>query len=159
VAEASRNLACTGARPLALVNCLNFGNPENPTVMWQVSEAVDGMAEACRALALPVVGGNVSLYNATGGADILPTPTVMVVGLIDDLEQRIPGLALPADGLDLVLLGTDDGAAVMAAAARRGVVARRLGHSGGGHLDFGVVNVGLDAAGAAWRSTLPGLMR
>src|SRR5439155_8422726 len=77
VAEACRNLACVGARPLALVNCLNFGNPERPTVMWQFSEAVDGLADACRALGLPVVGGNVSLYNATGDVDILPTPTVM----------------------------------------------------------------------------------
>ena len=66
VAEALLNLACVGARPLALVNCLNFGNPEHPEVMWQLSEAIDGMAEACRAFGIPVVGGNVSLYNEAG---------------------------------------------------------------------------------------------
>ena len=74
VAEAVLNLACVGARPLAVVNCLNFGNPEHPEVMWQLSEAIDGMAEACRALGVPVVGGNVSLYNESRGRDIDPTP-------------------------------------------------------------------------------------
>ena len=74
VAESVLNLACVGARPLALVNCLNFGNPEHPEVMWELSEAIDGMAEACRAFDLPVVGGNVSLYNETRGRDIDPTP-------------------------------------------------------------------------------------
>ena len=74
VAEACLNVACAGARPVALVNCLNFGNPEHPEVMWQLSEAIDGMAEACRALDLPVIGGNVSLYNESRGADIDPTP-------------------------------------------------------------------------------------
>ena len=78
VAEAVANLACAGARPLALVNCLNFGNPEHPPTMWQLSEAIDGMAEACRALSLPVVGGNVSLYNESRGRDIDPTPIVAV---------------------------------------------------------------------------------
>ena len=76
VAEAALNLACVGARPLALVDNLNFGNPEHPEVMWQLSEAIDGMAEACLALDLPVVGGNVSLYNESGGRDIDPTPVV-----------------------------------------------------------------------------------
>ncbi|HLX89149.1 MAG TPA: phosphoribosylformylglycinamidine synthase subunit PurL, partial [Acidimicrobiales bacterium] len=74
VAESALNVACAGARPVALVNCLNFGNPEHPEVMWQLSEAVDGMSEACRALAIPVIGGNVSLYNESAGADIDPTP-------------------------------------------------------------------------------------
>ena len=72
--EAARNLACVGAVPKALVNCLNFGNPEHPEVMWQFSEVVDGMSEACRALGIPVVGGNVSFYNESRGADIDPTP-------------------------------------------------------------------------------------
>src|SRR5207302_474381 len=81
VAEAALNVACAGARPVALVNCLNFGNPEHPEVMWQLSESVDGMAEACRALGIPVVGGNVSLYNESRGRDIDPTP---VVGLVTD---------------------------------------------------------------------------
>ncbi|EQD53202.1 phosphoribosylformylglycinamidine synthase II, partial [mine drainage metagenome] len=79
VAESVLNVACTGARPIALVNCLNFGNPEHPEVMWQLSEAIDGMTEACTALGLPVVGGNVSLYNSSEGTDIDPTPVVAVV--------------------------------------------------------------------------------
>ena len=80
VAEAVMNLACVGARPLGLVNCLNFGNPEHPEVMWQLSESIDGMGEACRAFGIPVVGGNVSLYNESGGRDIDPTPVVGLVG-------------------------------------------------------------------------------
>lgn len=104
VAEAVANLACVGARPLALVNCLNFGNPEHPEVMWQLSEAIDGMAEACRALSLPVVGGNVSLYNESRGRDIDPTPVVAAVGLIDDLGTPPPGVGL-ADGAKLLLIG------------------------------------------------------
>ena len=86
VAEAVLNLSCVGAEPKALVNCLNFGNPENPTVMWQLSEAVDGMAEACIELDLPVVGGNVSLYNESQGVNIDPTPIVGVIGVINKLE-------------------------------------------------------------------------
>jgi len=108
VLEAARNVACTGARSLALVNCLNFGNPEHPEVMWQFAEVVDGMAEACRALDLPVIGGNVSFYNESGGADIQPTPVVGVVGLIDRLEDRLPPAAL-APGRRIVVLG-DTGA-------------------------------------------------
>jgi phosphoribosylformylglycinamidine synthase len=106
VAEAVANLATVGARPLALVNCLNFGNPEHPEVMWQLSEAIDGMAEACRALHLPVVGGNVSLYNESRGRDIDPTPVVAVVGLVDDLAAPPPGARLVA-GTQLVLLGPE----------------------------------------------------
>jgi len=105
VLEAARNVATAGARPLALVNCLNFGNPEHPTVMWQFSEAVDGMAEACTALGLPVIGGNVSFYNESRGADIDPTPVVGVIGLIDDLDA-VPPTARAASGERLVLLGT-----------------------------------------------------
>ncbi len=78
--------------PVALVNCLNFGNPEHPEVMWQLSEAIDGMAEACRALAVPVIGGNVSLYNESRGADIDPTPVVGTLGLVDRLDRRPPGV-------------------------------------------------------------------
>ncbi|MGI8683908.1 MAG: AIR synthase-related protein, partial [Acidimicrobiales bacterium] len=105
VAESALNVACAGARPAAVVNCLNFGNPEHPEVMWQLSEAIDGMAEACLALGLPVVGGNVSLYNESRGRDIDPTPVVGVVGLIDHLHRRPPGVAL-VDGGVLLLLGT-----------------------------------------------------
>jgi len=104
VAESALNVACAGGRPVALVNCLNFGNPEHPEVMWQLSESVDGMAEACRALEIPVIGGNVSLYNASGGNDIEPTPVVAVLGVIDDLERRPPGMGF-ASGSSLVLVG------------------------------------------------------
>ena len=105
VAESALNVACVGARPAAVVNCLNFGNPEHPEVMWQLSEAIDGMAEACLALSLPVVGGNVSLYNESRGRDIDPTPVVGVVGLIDHLDRRPPGVRL-VEGGQLLLLGT-----------------------------------------------------
>ena len=97
-------MACTGARPMALVNCLNFGNPEHPEVMWQFAAVVDGISEACRALDLPVIGGNVSFYNESDGADIHPTPVVGVVGLIDRLEERLPPAAL-APGRGIVVLG------------------------------------------------------
>ncbi|HVB05725.1 MAG TPA: phosphoribosylformylglycinamidine synthase subunit PurL [Acidimicrobiales bacterium] len=92
VAESALNVALVGATPLALVNCLNFGNPEHPSVMWQLSEAIDGMAEACLALSIPVVGGNVSLYNESDGADIDPTPVVTVVGLLERLAARPPAI-------------------------------------------------------------------
>jgi len=107
VAESALNVACAGARPAALVNCLNFGNPEHPEVMWQLSESVDGMAEACLALKIPVIGGNVSLYNASAGTDIDPTPVVAVLGVIDRLERRPPGMA-NVSGSTLVLLGDTD---------------------------------------------------
>ena len=97
VVEAARNLACVGAVPKALVNCLNFGNPEHPEVMWQFSEVVDGMSDACRALGIPVVGGNVSFYNESRGRDIDPTPVVGVVGLIDELTS-VPPPARVGDG-------------------------------------------------------------
>jgi phosphoribosylformylglycinamidine synthase len=104
VAESVLNLACVGARPVAVVNCLNFGNPEHPEVMWQFSEAVDGMSEACRALGLPVVGGNVSFYNESRGADIDPTPVIGVLGIVDRLEQPPPGVRL-VEGGRLLLVG------------------------------------------------------
>ena len=94
VAESALNVACTGARPVALVNCLNFGNPEHPSVMWELSSTIDGMSAACSALAIPVVGGNVSLYNESAGADIDPTPVVAVLGLLDELVQRPPTLRM-----------------------------------------------------------------
>ncbi len=130
VAESALNVACAGARPVAVVDCLNLGNPEHPEVMWQLSEVVDGLAEACRALGLPVVGGNVSLYNESEGRDIDPTPVVGVVGLIDRLERRVPGLSL-APGERLVLLGhTVASLAGSRWAAERGSSAA----SGGGRL-------------------------
>ncbi len=100
VAESARNVACTGARPLALSNCLNFGNPEKPEIMWQFAEAVRGMGDAARALGTPVISGNVSLYNETDGNSIHPTPTIVVVGLLDPWERhavahfREPGEAI-----------------------------------------------------------------
>jgi phosphoribosylformylglycinamidine synthase len=109
VAEAALNLACVGARPLALVNCLNFGNPEHPEVMWQLSEAIDGMGDACRALGIPVVGGNVSLYNESRGRDIDPTPIVGMLGIIDELTARPPVAAL-SEGSTVVVLGPPAGA-------------------------------------------------
>jgi phosphoribosylformylglycinamidine synthase subunit PurL len=105
VLEAARNVACAGARPLALVNCLNFGSPEHPEVMWQFSEVVDGMAEACQALDLPVVGGNVSFYNESNGADIDPTPVVGVLGLINELGAAAPPGVRLAPGERLLVLG------------------------------------------------------
>jgi phosphoribosylformylglycinamidine synthase len=104
VMEAARNVACSGARAIALVNCLNFGNPEHPEVMWQFSEVVEGMSEACEALGFPVIGGNVSFYNASGDDDIDPTPVAGVLGLIDELHDRPPAAAFRA-GDDIVVLG------------------------------------------------------
>ena len=104
LAEGVANLACVGATPVAVVNCLNFGNPEHPEVMWQLSECIDGMAEACRALSLPVIGGNVSLYNESGGADIDPTPVLGLLGLVEVVQALPPGLAW-REGDTLVLLG------------------------------------------------------
>ncbi len=104
VLEAARNVACAGATPKALVNCLNFGNPEHPEVMWQLSEVIDGISEACVALGIPVVGGNVSLYNESRGADIDPTPVVGVIGLIDDLHDAPPSPRLN-DADTIVVLG------------------------------------------------------
>jgi phosphoribosylformylglycinamidine synthase II len=87
VAEAARNLVCSGAKPLAATNCLNFGNPEHPEVMWQFSEVVDGMTEACIAFGTPITGGNVSFYNETHEKDIYPTPVLGMVGLIENLDH------------------------------------------------------------------------
>ena len=89
VAECTRNVVCVGAKPLGLTDCLNFGSPENPETMWQFARAIDGIAAACSALGVPVVSGNVSLYNETDGKPILPTPVVAVVGQLEDVDKRI----------------------------------------------------------------------
>jgi phosphoribosylformylglycinamidine synthase subunit PurL len=102
VAEAFRNVACVGARPLGTTNCLNFGNPERPEIMWQLAESIAGMGEACGALDVPVTGGNVSLYNETRGAAIHPTPVIGILGLLEDADDAI-GLAFE-DENDLVFL-------------------------------------------------------
>jgi phosphoribosylformylglycinamidine synthase II len=104
LAEAYRNVACTGARPIAVTDCLNFGSPEDPGVMWQFAEATRGLAEACRALGTPVTGGNVSFYNQTGSTAINPTPVIGVLGVIDDVTKRVPS-GFSAPGQSIVLLG------------------------------------------------------
>src|SRR5690625_2363135 len=105
LAEAYRNVAVTGATPVAVTNCLNFGSPEDPGVMWQFAEAVRGLADGCAALGIPVTGGNVSFYNQTGATAILPTPVVGVLGVIDDVDRRIPTAFGTEPGETLMLLG------------------------------------------------------
>jgi phosphoribosylformylglycinamidine synthase subunit PurL len=161
LAEAYRNVAATGARPLAVTNCLNFGSPEDPAVMWQFTEAVRGLADACLALGVPVTGGNVSFYNQTTDAAIHPTPVVGVLGVHDDVSKRLAiGFGRPDCGV--VLLGRGEAefggslwahvahqhiggrppavdldaerelAAVLAAAAERGLLAAAHDLSDGG---------------------------
>ena len=107
VAEAARNVACAGAVPIGATNCLNFGNPEKPEIMWQFVESVEGISEACRALEIPITGGNVSLYNETDGTAIFPTPIIGVVGLLEDATCTL-GRAFRRAGDELVLLGELD---------------------------------------------------
>ena len=103
VAEACRNLACIGARPIGVTNCLNFGNPEKPEVMWQFEQVVDGMAEACRTFGIPVTGGNVSFYNDTEGLSIHPTPVLGIVGILDDIRKAVsPGFKAAGDVVVLI---------------------------------------------------------
>src|SRR5699024_7033065 len=90
VAETARNIVCTGAKPLAITDGLNFGDPTNPEVFWQMEQSIDGISEACNILKTPVVSGNVSLYNQSKGNDILPTPIIGMVGLLDSVEAAIP---------------------------------------------------------------------
>jgi phosphoribosylformylglycinamidine synthase len=106
VAEAARNVACSGAKPWAATNCLNFGNPEKPEVMWQFSRAIDGIAEACTALEIPITGGNVSFYNETLGRSIDPTPVLGVLGMIEDASRAL-GIAFRAEGDVILLLDGD----------------------------------------------------
>jgi len=108
VAEAARNVACSGARPLAATNCLNFGNPERPGIMWQFARAVEGIGAACRALDTPITGGNVSLYNETDGSAIYPTPTIGVVGLLEHADHVV-SRRFRESGDVIVLLGEGRG--------------------------------------------------
>jgi phosphoribosylformylglycinamidine synthase subunit PurL len=128
VCEAARNVACAGARPLAMTNCLNFGNPEKPEVYYQLSEAIRGMADAARALGIPVISGNVSLYNETNGDAIWPTPVVGVVGLLDDAERTVR-TGFRSEGDAVFVAGPEATAAGLAGSEylrqTRGVVAGR----------------------------------
>ena len=111
VAEAARKVAMTGATPVAATNCLNFGNPEKPEIMAQLSAAIDGIAEACTALGTPITGGNVSLYNETRGEGIYPTPVLGIVGILDDVTKAVPA--------GFSARGRRDSAAVAHSARRR----------------------------------------
>jgi phosphoribosylformylglycinamidine synthase len=104
LSEAYRNVAATGARPLAVTNCLNFGSPEDPGVMWQFAQAVEGLADACQTLGIPVTGGNVSFYNQTGAVPINPTPVIGVLGVHDDVNRRV-SISFNVEGMSLLLLG------------------------------------------------------
>ena len=106
VAEAARNVACSGAKPMAATNCLNFGSPEKPEVMWQFSRAIDGIAEACALLEIPITGGNVSFYNETLGRSIDPTPVLGVLGMIEDASRAL-GMAFRTEGDVILLLDGD----------------------------------------------------
>ncbi len=108
VAEAARNVACAGARPLGATNCLNFGNPERPSIMWQFANAVEGIAAACRRLGVPVTGGNVSLYNETDGRAIYPTPVIGVVGLLEHVDCLV-SRPFRSEGDAILLLGVNRG--------------------------------------------------
>jgi len=105
LAESYRNVAATGAKPVAVTNCLNFGSPEKPEVMWQFKEATAGLADGCLELGIPVTGGNVSFYNQTGDTAIYPTPVVGVLGVIDNVARRIPS-GWQDEGNNIYLLGT-----------------------------------------------------
>ncbi|MBN1273845.1 MAG: phosphoribosylformylglycinamidine synthase subunit PurL [Candidatus Aminicenantes bacterium] len=106
VAEACRNLACVGALPMGVTNCLNFGNPEKPETMWRFQEVVEGISEACRVFDIPVTGGNVSFYNESEGKSIYPTPVLGVVGKIDDINKAVD-TGFKREGDDIILLGTN----------------------------------------------------
>ncbi len=109
VAEAARKVACTGATPVAATNCLNFGNPEKPEIMAQLSAAIDGIAEACMALGTPITGGNVSLYNETKGEGIYPTPVLGIVGILDDVTKAVPAHFQAAGDAIMLLWPIPDG--------------------------------------------------
>ncbi|TAK23423.1 MAG: phosphoribosylformylglycinamidine synthase subunit PurL [Chloroflexota bacterium] len=129
VAEACRNVASSGARPIAITDCLNFGNPEKLEIYYQLEEAISGMADACRALSVPVISGNVSLYNETDGTPIYPTPMVGALGLIDDADSRLTA-GFRAEGHVVAVVGSAEASlgGSLYLAAIHGVVAGRLPH-------------------------------
>ena len=108
VVESGRNVAMSGARPLAITDCLNYGNPENPEVMWQFAEGCEGIKEACAALNTPVVSGNVSLYNETNGVSVFPTPSIAMVGLNEDQNRVLPSV-FQEEGSEILLIGETNG--------------------------------------------------
>jgi phosphoribosylformylglycinamidine synthase len=108
VVESGRNVAMSGARPLSITDCLNYGNPENPEVMWQFAEGCEGIKEACAALSTPVVSGNVSLYNETNGVSVFPTPSIAMVGLNEDQNRVLPS-AFKEEGSEILLVGETKG--------------------------------------------------
>jgi phosphoribosylformylglycinamidine synthase len=108
VVESGRNVAMSGARPLSITDCLNYGNPENPEVMWQFAQGCEGIKEACSELSTPVVSGNVSLYNETNGVSVFPTPAIAMVGLNDDENKVLPS-AFQKEGNHVVLIGETRG--------------------------------------------------
>src|SRR3954462_15601646 len=133
VAESARNVSCTGATPVAATNCLNFGNPEKPQIMWQFSQVIDGLTEACTALETPITGGNVSLYNETLGEGIYPTPVVGVVGILEDISLAIKPY-FRQSGRDIILLSS-------------GVAAEDAKNA---HTEFGSSEYAKEILGAFW---------
>jgi phosphoribosylformylglycinamidine synthase len=119
VFEAALNVAMTGAKPLAVVDNMNFGNPEKPEVMWQFRESIEGISEACEALGIPVVGGNVSFYNETDGTDIHPTPVVGLLGLADPIPAHLPGLHLAEEGMEIWEVGPEPTTNIAGSALQR----------------------------------------
>ena len=152
VAESVMNLAVVGARPVAMVNCLNFGNPEHAEVMWQLSQAVDGLSEALEAFGVPCVGGNVSLYNESRGRDIDPTPVIGVLGIIDRLDRPPPGVDL-LDGGRLILVG--DTTRELSGS----LWASKHGHRGRGTLPVADLTAADAAAGVIRELVAAGLVR
>ncbi len=127
VCEAALNVAVTGARPLALVDNLNFGNPEKPEVMWQFRESIEGISEACEALGIPVVGGNVSFYNESQGVDIHPTPVVGLLGLADPIPANPPRLSGAREGMEIWEIGPEPSTNLAGSVAQRVALNRLAG--------------------------------
>ncbi|MEE9472967.1 MAG: AIR synthase related protein, partial [Acidimicrobiia bacterium] len=119
VYESALNVAVTGARPLAVVDNLNFGNPEKPEVMWQLIETVEGISEACETLGIPVIGGNVSFYNETDGIDIYPTPVIGLLGLADPMPPNSPRLSRATEGMEIWVVGPEPTDNLAGSAAQR----------------------------------------
>ena len=145
VYEAALNIAVTGARPLALVDNLNFGNPEKPEVMWQLIETIEGISEACETLEIPVVGGNVSFYNETDGVDIHPTPVVGMLGMADPMPKRPPRLDRAAEGMEIWLIGPTPTGNLSGSAAQRVLIGELEGRPAEPDPDAAVSVLGLVA--------------